>query len=125
MTIKFECCPFPSIWKQFKARSTAAPLILILFHNFRPTVAHDRLTAFGFTFHLLPQDCPALLAAAGLGVGLAARQALRAPPSPTQKRETALRIMQVMLPERRAFNVRLWDGTLLKAPGNRPAPRWC
>lgn len=62
------------------------------------------------------RTAPALLVAAGLGAGLAARQALRAPPSPAQKRETALRIMQVMLPERRAFDVRLWDGTLLKAP---------
>ncbi|OLV15943.1 SAM-dependent methyltransferase [Deinococcus marmoris] len=59
---------------------------------------------------------PALLAAAGLGAGLLVRNATRPPPTPAQKRETALKIMEVMLPEKRAFDVRLWDGTVLHTP---------
>ncbi len=59
---------------------------------------------------------PALLAAAGIGAGLLVRQVTKSPPTPEQKRVTALKIMEVMLPEKRTFDVRLWDGTVLSAP---------
>ncbi|GGL88495.1 cyclopropane-fatty-acyl-phospholipid synthase [Deinococcus aerolatus] len=59
---------------------------------------------------------PVLLAATGLGAGLLLRNVTRLPPTAAEKKATALQVLDVMLPETRAFDVRLWDGTVLAAP---------
>ncbi|MFC4424659.1 class I SAM-dependent methyltransferase [Deinococcus navajonensis] len=59
----------------------------------------------------------ALLTAAGLGVAaLAARQATRPAPSEAEVRAATLRLLGLVLPEGRAFDVLLWDSTALPAP---------
>ncbi|MFD1731706.1 class I SAM-dependent methyltransferase [Deinococcus malanensis] len=61
----------------------------------------------------------ALLAAAGLGAAaLAGRQATRPAPTPQEVRDASLRLLSTVLPDKRAFEMVLWDGTVL--PGQTP-----
>ncbi|MFC4639991.1 class I SAM-dependent methyltransferase [Deinococcus hohokamensis] len=63
----------------------------------------------------------ALVAAAGLGAAaLAVHQVTRRAPSETEVRAATLRLLGQVLPEGRAFDVQLWDGTVLP-PCRTPA----
>lgn len=57
----------------------------------------------------------ALSAAAALTAALVARQVTRPAPTPGQVRAAALDLLGAVLPGRRAFEVELWDGTVIPA----------
>ena len=48
--------------------------------------------------------------------GVAARRALRSPPSAADRKAATVDLLNVLLPTRRSFDVRFWDGTVLPAP---------
>ncbi|GHF59273.1 cyclopropane-fatty-acyl-phospholipid synthase [Deinococcus metalli] len=56
-----------------------------------------------------------LLVVAGVAAGVAARRALRPPPGEADRKAVTLDILNVLLPTRRTFDVRFWDGTVLPA----------
>ncbi|EYB67074.1 cyclopropane-fatty-acyl-phospholipid synthase [Deinococcus phoenicis] len=63
-------------------------------------------------------------AAAGLTVAaLVARQRRSPEPAPGQLRAAALEVLEDALPQRRTFDVQLWDGTVLPAPVQPAAAR--
>ncbi|WP_019587915.1 SAM-dependent methyltransferase [Deinococcus apachensis] len=53
--------------------------------------------------------------AAGLTAAALAAQQVRRPPTPTELRAAALDVLDAALPQRRTFDVQLWDGTVLPA----------
>lgn len=70
--------------------------------------------------HARPRRSPsgrsaALVTAAGLTAALLVRQATRPPPTHEELRSAALRLLEGVLPSSRAFEVQLWDGTVLPA----------
>lgn len=56
-----------------------------------------------------------LLAATGLGAALLVRQATRPPASTEELKAAALRLLGSVLPTKRAFDLHLWDGTVIPA----------
>ncbi|GBF07645.1 cyclopropane-fatty-acyl-phospholipid synthase [Deinococcus aerius] len=53
--------------------------------------------------------------AAGLTAAVLAARQVRRPPTPAELRAAALDVLEAALPQRRTFDVQLWDGTVLPA----------
>lgn len=62
-----------------------------------------------------PRSHPLAWLAVALSAGLFARQLTRPAPTPEQLRAAALALLSAVLPGRRAFDVELWDGTVIPA----------
>ncbi|MBB5294474.1 class I SAM-dependent methyltransferase [Deinococcus metallilatus] len=65
----------------------------------------------------------AWLAAGLTAAALAARQARQTPPTSEQLRAAALDVLEAALPQKRPFDVQLWDGTVLPATVQPAAAR--
>jgi len=58
---------------------------------------------------------PVAWTSAAVAAALIARKVAQTPPSPQELRSAALRLLETVLPSARAFEVELWDGTVLPA----------